>query len=365
MLSRARGETHSRDIPSPETNKDLDYQQRILQRVSRTFAFTIPALPEKLAKVVGNAYLLCRIADTIEDDPELSAAYKSSFSEQFLQVVRGEKVAVDFVNALLPALAVQVPEAEKDLVLNTATVIRITHSFNKRQRAALERCVDVMTKGMSKYQQQGSLAGLKNIHDMEQYCYYVAGVVGEMLTELFCDHSKAIADRREQLMSLAVNFGLALQMTNILKDVWEDHSRGACWLPRDVFSRRNIDISSKSPAQQDPEYAQGLRELVGLACHHLREAMEYVLLLPTRETGIRRFCLLALIMAALTLRRINANPQFSSGREVKISRRSVRITMILCRLFSGNNPALRLIFRLTTCKLPPCPQRTDTSLFAA
>jgi len=52
----------------PEDN--LRYQSDILERVSRTFALTIPQLPFDLSKVVANAYLLCRIADTIEDDPE-------------------------------------------------------------------------------------------------------------------------------------------------------------------------------------------------------------------------------------------------------------------------------------------------------
>ena len=48
--------------------EDAAYQDEILQYVSRTFALTIPQLPESLCKVVSNAYLLCRIADTIEDE---------------------------------------------------------------------------------------------------------------------------------------------------------------------------------------------------------------------------------------------------------------------------------------------------------
>jgi len=41
------------------------YQEAILPKVSRTFALTIPQLPPALRDVVANAYLLCRIADTI------------------------------------------------------------------------------------------------------------------------------------------------------------------------------------------------------------------------------------------------------------------------------------------------------------
>ena len=55
--------------PSPPTlESDEAYQEHALPGVSRTFALTIPELPGDLRRVVTNAYLLCRIADTIEDD---------------------------------------------------------------------------------------------------------------------------------------------------------------------------------------------------------------------------------------------------------------------------------------------------------
>ena len=43
---------------------------------------------------------------------------------------------------------------------------------------------------------------------------------------------------------LAASFAQGLQMTNILKDVWEDRSRGACWLPQEVFTRHGVDLSA-------------------------------------------------------------------------------------------------------------------------
>src|SRR5205823_2905984 len=51
---------------------DDDFQSAMLEGVSRTFALTIPQLPSGLSRVVSNAYLLCRIVDTIEDEPSLS-----------------------------------------------------------------------------------------------------------------------------------------------------------------------------------------------------------------------------------------------------------------------------------------------------
>src|SRR5271154_5662305 len=68
---------------------DEEYQYRILPHVSRTFALTIPQLPPRLKVAVTNAYLLCRIADTIEDEPALSPAETLALLERFKGVVGG------------------------------------------------------------------------------------------------------------------------------------------------------------------------------------------------------------------------------------------------------------------------------------
>ena len=54
-----------------------------------------------------------------------------------------------------------------------------------------------MSKGMPEFQRTVSLTGLEDQTEMDHYCYYVAGVVGEMLTELFCEYSREIAIQRQ------------------------------------------------------------------------------------------------------------------------------------------------------------------------
>jgi len=331
---------------------DETYQTQILQGVSRTFALTIPQLPKPLGKVVGNGYLLCRIADTIEDEPMLTLAEKRLFSQTFVQVVAGQNCPSSFSQALSPLLSPTTLAAEKDLILNTPRVIRLTHSFTSVQQAILQRCVRIMTQGMADFQQNSSLAGLSNLSEMNAYCYYVAGVVGEMLTDLFCDYSPQIAKRREPLQSLAVSFGQGLQMTNILKDIWEDRQRGACWLPREIFAQVGFDLRNLSIHHYDPTFGEGLAELIAIALAHLHNALRYVLLIPPQEQGIRRFCLWALGMAMLTLRKIYRHRDFRQGQQVKISRRSVRATVVISSLAAYSNMSLRCLFYLLTRGLP-------------
>ncbi len=208
------------------------YQDRILPHVSRTFALTIPQLPAALRTPVTSAYLLCRIADTIEDEPTLPAAATVVLLQRFVAVLCGKEDALRLAQDLAPQLSEQTLPAERDLALNMGRVVAVTARLEESQRLAIERCLEVMSTGMHQFQRTASLRGLPRSSDLDDYCYYVAGVVGQMLTELFCGYSRQIAQQRAALHELAVSFAQGLQMTNILKDVWEDRSRGACWLPR-------------------------------------------------------------------------------------------------------------------------------------
>ena len=341
-------------------NGDLAYQAEVLQGVSRTFALTIPELPDPLREVVSNAYLLCRITDTIEDEPTLSIARKQRLWGHFVDVVAGRDDAADFAQRLGASLSSSTTASEHRLVANTPRILRITNSFRARQRRAIERCVRIMSRGMAEFQQLDTSRGLDDIAHVDRYCYHVAGVVGEMLTELFCDYSAEINDRRDELLPLAVSFGQGLQMTNILKDIWEDRRRGACWLPRDIFLRAGFHLSRLRPGHSDPAFVKGLAEVAAITRQHLEDALRFIEIVPTRETGIRRHCLWALGLAALTLRRIHANPMFRRGRDVKVSRRSVWAITTITSILARSNVVLRLLFRALLRGLP-LPRATHRS----
>jgi farnesyl-diphosphate farnesyltransferase len=331
---------------------DEAYQESILQHVSRTFALTIPELPPGLRRAVTSAYLLCRIADTIEDEPALCPADTYRYLKRFAAVVAGREEAAPLAREVAASLSERTLPAERDLVRNMDRVIRLTTRLPPEQRAAIRRCINLMSHGMHHFQQTASLSGLARSSDLDSYCYYVAGVVGEMLTELFCSHSPAAAQRRGALRELAASFGQGLQMTNIIKDMWEDRGRGACWLPRDVFARHGIDLDRLQPVPFDTRFEEGLRELIGIAHGHLRNAIAFTLLIPREEPGIRRFCLWSIGLAVLTLRSIANHPQFSSGAEVKVSHGAVALTRITTSLAVRSDRALRRLFNWAAGDLP-------------
>ena len=340
-------------------HSDEAYQDQILPSVSRTFALTIPQLPPDLSRSVTNAYLLCRVADTIEDEPQIAPPDTLLYMERFSDAVAGVDDAQLLGTELAQKLSQWTLPAERELIINLPRVIRVTRQLPLRQQAAIRRCVDTMCHGMHQFQRTASVRGLDTVADLDSYCYYVAGVVGEMLTELFCSYSADIERHRAQLSRLAPSFAQGLQMTNILKDVWEDRSRGACWLPQEVFSRHGIDLSHVTAETGGRGFAAGMHELVGLAHAHLRNALEFTLLIPAREVGIRRFCLWAIGLAVLTLKRIAANPGFTRGTQVKVSRRTVAVTLALSNAATRHNDLLRFLFNRAAAGLPLAPLAAD------
>jgi farnesyl-diphosphate farnesyltransferase len=224
-----------------------------------------------------------------------------------------------------------------------------------------------MAGGMLQFQNRKSPGGLNDSADLDRYCYFVAGVVGEMLTDLFCDHSPEIAERREKLFALAASFGQGLQMTNIIKDLWDDRSRGACWLPRSLF--KGSGQGTGEPAQRTPgEFLQGvstesfqtgLTEMILITRKHLKNALTYTTLIPPEESGIRKFCLWAIGMAVFTLRNIDKKRDFKSGSDVKISRRTLKSIILVSNLALRNNFLLERMFDLATRGLPSRKQQAS------
>jgi farnesyl-diphosphate farnesyltransferase len=219
-----------------------------------------------------------------------------------------------------------------------------------------------MGRGMGEYERNRSRSGLRDFEDTQRYCYFVAGVVGEMLTAIFCNYSGEIAAKREFLEDRAVDFGQGLQLTNILKDIWDDIERDTCWLPRELFDNHGYDLSCLEVNHNGggANFASAMHEMVGITHAKLRRALAYTLEIPRHETGIRRFLIWAVLLAVMTLRNIHANPLFNSKDEVKVSRRTLRTILAVSNAMIRSNVGLRSLF-VRAARGLPCADNSRSS----
>lgn len=326
-----------------------DRQLEHLNRVSRSFALTIPLLPNPLADWVGNAYLLCRIVDTLEDAPELPVAEKKAFIGLFLQALEDEALSLSLPERYASRLVGTIPESELQLLQDSHQVLQRSRSYPRRVQQILFRAVQIMSTGMAQQQD----LGIESQSDLDHYCYFVAGVVGELLYFLFAEQCPELQARQKEMLPLAVSFGLGLQLTNILKDLREDASRGVSWVPGEILERagacRELLIADRLDCAQQRNMVDAL---LALAAGHLQDAFAYTAMIPARCQGMRQFCLWAIALAWKTLARIHQNPGFSTSADVKISRNEVKQAIIVCRSVGWSNYLTRLYFLWLSWRLP-------------
>jgi farnesyl-diphosphate farnesyltransferase len=177
---------------------------------------------------------------------------------------------------------------------------------------------------------------LQTMAEYRRYCYYVAGTVGHMLTDLWSFHSSLVKEADyERLLVHCEAFGEALQTVNILKDIaWDIEHENAAYIPEDLLRANGSSHQTMLHGDWRVQNREALAALVQLAREDIRRSLDYFNAIPKMAVQIRLFCLLPVLFAVATLREIErSSAMLQSGGVVKITRGEVR-SLILAGSFS-------------------------------
>lgn len=328
---------------------DRAFCDEMLPQVSRTFALCIRLLPRHLGRAILVAYLLCRIADTVEDSERLAPDEKRRLLARWSDCLEDSDLEP---SPLQEAFAVPTSEEER-LVREADRVLREFRRLPAPERQAVRPWIKEMCAGMAEFvglsarAKSLGLESLGTMADLDRYCYYVAGTVGHLLTDLFSLHDRSVAKGCYfKLKSLATSFGRGLQLTNIIKDVSDDRRRGLSFVPRQLCELSGISPEDFQEERHQDRARQIMLLLIRKAKMHLNDALAYTTALPRRQYGIRLFCLTALYFAVRTLRLAEKDERLlDPDHKVKISRDQVRRTLLVTRLVAPSNALVRAYFR--------------------
>ncbi len=212
----------------------------LLQRTSRTFALTIPLLDEPLRGEVAAAYLCFRIADSVEDEAAWPKGARVATLEAFARAIASSPPAPGALADFCARIEAGPPLAEaacRELVGETAAVLSTLAGGDAVAATCILHHVRRTTLGMAESVAQSDANGVVRLVDLpalRHYCYLVAGIVGEMLTELFLHHEPGLRSAQGELRALSRTFGEGLQLVNILKDEGNDATAGRYFLPEGV-----------------------------------------------------------------------------------------------------------------------------------
>ncbi len=324
----------------------IKYCENILPKVSRTFAPTIRRLPQGLRLQVTVAYLLCRIADTVEDSPALELEDKKRLLQLYALIFKGEQKERAFREFMQGLKKLPDQTHDEQLAHNLPLVLDVFFTFSPSMQTFIARWVAEMSLGMRKYAQAGqtrTYSFLKSMKELDEYTYYVAGTVGYLLTELFSYYSNKITPTlKNKLEQLAESFGKGLQLVNIIRDMATDLRRGQSYIPDELLQKYRLTRESIFE-KENADKAQALfNELIFTAVRHLDRAFDYIQLIPKKETGIRLFCSLPVFWALRTLELIQRNTlALLNPEKVKIPRRVIRFEYFLALIHIKSNRLMR------------------------
>lgn len=275
---------------------------RLLDKTSRTFALSIPLLPDRVRRQVTTAYLLFRIADTFEDAVEWDGPRRARALEEFSRLL-GER---DDARAATMAKRWRRPPPVAhagylELLDAAPEVLAAFWDLDDPARRTIAEHLRRTAERMSGFvmrAREGGCLTLRGLDDLRAYCYAVAGIVGEMLTELFLLDGPRLAEVGHELRQRAPSFGEGLQLVNILKDSATDRFEGRCYIPGAV-SRSTVFALARADLARAGEYV-GLAQRAGA------------------DRGVVAFNALPVLLARATLDRVER-----SGPGSKLTRGEV------------------------------------------
>ncbi len=312
-----------------ETSVDEEYLlNQLLKSVSRAFFLSMYVLPAGCRRPISLAYLLARTADTIADASEISSGEKRTALAKLLSHLEAEH---NLEEAASISQIVVASEKECRLLKCFPDCLRQFWATESRDQESIREVVNILVQGMLEdldHFPGDSLRSLPDAAALDRHTYFAAGCVGKFWTEILIRHVSSLGHwRSEQMESLGINFGKALQLTNILRDIREDYLNHRCYLPKDALEACGLDPHQLGDASSWPAVEPLFREWCALAVSHYGDAMNYCLALPRWELRLRLSVLWPIVIGLATLAKVSSSNPLQPPR-VKVSRNFIYQMML-------------------------------------
>ena len=199
--------------------------EKITAQHSKSFYFASALLPEEKRSAVRALYAFCRTVDDIVDE-------SNADQDSHLDYWRGMVETASF--------------ADHDLVA-AAWADTLTRYHIPRHYAL--QLIDGVTRDLSQ-------ARYQTFDELATYCYGVASTVGLMSMYI-------VGFQSNEAVPYAIKLGVALQMTNILRDVGEDYRNGRLYLPREELAFYAIQESDIAEGRITDNWRQFMKFQIG------------------------------------------------------------------------------------------------------
>lgn len=241
------------EISDPGLRGSYAFCRSVTRQYAKTFYFATRFLPRKKQRGIFAVYALCRFMDNLVDNLEDMVEQKgieehqvASFADAWKHKLLDTYQGKSFEHPILMALSDVLRSYQIDVKFPLDLLDGVTMDLRKKRYATFE--------------------------ELYEYCYKVASVVGLMTSEIFGYSDKAALEHAEAL-------GIAMQLTNILRDVKEDAQMGRIYLPQEELAAFGVSENDILENRFTPEFKALIRFQVDRAKHYYDEADKGIVML--------------------------------------------------------------------------------------
>jgi phytoene synthase len=208
---------------TPELTAAYQHCRAIAKREAKNFYYSFVALPQHKSDAMCAVYAFMRKADDLSDDESFSVEARREAMAEWTEAWRDSRRSVS-TDPIFLALN------------DTQQRFNISDELLEQLVAGTTLDLQPQPEGVIHYTLSSgrTLQMYTTFAALHHYCYLVASVVGLVCIKIF-----GYTDRNAE--QLAVDTGIAFQLTNILRDIKEDVERGRIYLPADLLSEHGID----------------------------------------------------------------------------------------------------------------------------
>lgn len=301
-----------------KNKKAIDYCRDIMQKVSRSFALTVPLLDKRIREPVMITYLQDRLIDSFEDEGELANECRKEYMDEVVNLFNPELNNEKKLIPKIEGMADYFESPVKNLVKNTDKLKICFDSLDPKIQEISFRWLKEMNAGMKYYLEEP----VNTFSQLNEYCYYVAGTVGGFLTDLLIEVGGIKGENKNVLEKNFVESGLFLQKVNIIRDIKLDimNHRKHYWPLQELGITEEEIID---PAYED-KALEALEKMVEDVKRHSRALVDYYHAIPQEWSGYRKFYSVNNAMGYATLDLIEGNTDlFYKDKKLKIKKTAV------------------------------------------
>jgi len=317
----------------------------VLKTVSRSFYLSMRVLPKAMRDPIAIAYLLARAADTLADTATIPTSERLALLLNFKTILNDPNTTQNlslntFVNSVNHA-------GEQKLLNELPAVFTAYQNLSPMDLNEVKKVVNTLTTGMENdlqyFTKTNKIKALTDDEALEDYTYHVAGCVGEFWTTLSIIHTPSLSHwQKEKMSQTGIEFGKALQLTNILRDISKDAALSRCYLPATDLQTHDLNTAMLLDKNNNSDFKPIVTKWLKQADLYFDSAENYLLSIPRSCLRLRLAALWPILIGLATLKRIREKENFlDADTNVKVERKWVYKMLILSIPAAFSNTLLR------------------------